>query len=575
MVGWWPSHPVEPIDGAMVSNHFQTAFGPPDQPWPMAPGTVYPPRLAETLAELRLNPNELEPEQVLPFVPRAAAIDQEQDPRLATDVKAPSGDRAEAITQTVTEFNYNLARAYTDADRDGEAVPLLKDLYAAAPDQYRFGIQLAMCYRSLGETRALRALVERLTEDRSAAAKRAQSELADMVAALRAEQAEPTRPGLFIQIGEALLKLHRPSEAEGAFRKALALDPINPHARLGLARALLPQPRAAEAAEAALETVRLLYRYPLAHYVLGLALIRLNRFRDAEHALRVAVEHNPNFLAAHRVLVRLYTLVIPGRGDRLVSHQQLMNEIRGARRAGAARRPGALPPLDGGLGDLVADGPHPAPAPAPAPDTPPVVVASRLPGSQTPAEFVTVVAGLPRSGTSMLMQMVDAGGIPALTDGRRAADRDNLRGYFELEAATRLHTDKTWLAEACGRCVKIVAQLLTAQPRDRAYRVLFIERDSDEVLGSQRLMLERLGRESARLDAAALRRTYGAQLARLKTWLAVAPNLCVLYLRHREVLHAPGTAAQTIDAFLGGGLDRAAMIAAVDGARYRQRAAAG
>ena len=173
----------------------------------------------------------------------------------------------------------------------------------------------------------------------------------------------------------------------------------------------------------------------------------------------------------------------------------------------------------------------------------------------------------------MLMQMVDAGGLPALTDGRRLADRDNPKGYFELEAATRLHTDKTWLAEATGRCVKVVAQLLTALPRDRAYRVLFIERDLDEVMASQQSMLERLGRESATLDAAALRRTYQAQLARFKRRLAVAPNLCVLYLQHREVLRDPGAAAAAIDAFLGGGLDRAAMVAAVDTALYRQRGA--
>ena len=84
VVGWWPSHPAEPIAGAMVSNHFHTAVGPPDQPWPIAPGAVHPPRLAETLAPLRVNPTELGPDEVLPFIPKAAEIDQAKDRRLGS-----------------------------------------------------------------------------------------------------------------------------------------------------------------------------------------------------------------------------------------------------------------------------------------------------------------------------------------------------------------------------------------------------------------------------------------------------------------------------------------------------------
>ena len=87
VVGWWPSHPAEPILGTMVSNHFQQAVGPPDQPWPIPPGAVHPPHLAPQLAELRLNPNELLAEHILPFIPRAAEIDQEQDQRLASCAK--------------------------------------------------------------------------------------------------------------------------------------------------------------------------------------------------------------------------------------------------------------------------------------------------------------------------------------------------------------------------------------------------------------------------------------------------------------------------------------------------------
>jgi hypothetical protein len=168
--------------------------------------------------------------------------------------------------------------------------------------------------------------------------------------------------------------------------------------------------------------------------------------------------------------------------------------------------------------------------------------------------------------------MIHAGGIPALTDGERQADEDNPRGYFEHEGATRLLEDRAWLDGAEGRVVKVVAQLLPALPRDRHYRVCFIERDLDEILRSQALMLQHLGREAARLDEAALRTTFETQLRRVKVWLARQPNLHVLYLRHRRVIDDPAAAAARLAVFLGAGFDRSAAADAVDPGLYRQRA---
>ncbi|MEM7395264.1 MAG: alkaline phosphatase family protein [Verrucomicrobiota bacterium] len=87
VVGWWPSHPAEPINGCMVSNHYQRAVGPIEQDWPMAKGTVYPESLHEELADLRFHPNELVQEHVLPFIPLAGEIDQDKDQRLASMMK--------------------------------------------------------------------------------------------------------------------------------------------------------------------------------------------------------------------------------------------------------------------------------------------------------------------------------------------------------------------------------------------------------------------------------------------------------------------------------------------------------
>ena len=108
-----------------------------------------------------------------------------------------------------------------------------------------------------------------------------------------------------------------------------------------------------------------------------------------------------------------------------------------------------------------------------------------------PGSFVTLVSGLPRSGTSMMMQMLHAGGIPAVTDNIRLADKDNERGYYELEAVKRTKDDASWLRDAPGKAVKVIYLLLYDLPTDYTYRVIFMNRNLDEVLASQRAMLER------------------------------------------------------------------------------------
>src|SRR5437868_1127771 len=113
----------------------------------------------------------------------------------------------------------------------------------------------------------------------------------------------------------------------------------------------------------------------------------------------------------------------------------------------------------------------------------------QLPNSK--AQFLTIVSGLPRSGTSMMMRMLEAGGMPVLTDKVRSADEDNPNGYFEFEAVKRTKQDASWLDDSGGRAVKMVYRLLYDLPVNRNYRVLFMRRNLKEVLASQREMLRR------------------------------------------------------------------------------------
>ena len=568
VIGWWPSHPVEPVNGVMVSNHFQQAVGPPDQPWPLPKRSIHPTRLEETLAEFRLNPNELDKEQVKPFIPLLETIDQKQDRRVASIAKIiaectsihaaatwtlqnepwdfmavyydaidhfchaamkyhppqqahvhdddfqkyrhvvvsgyryhdmmlgklldmvdedtaimlisdhgfhpdhlrprrlpkePAGPAMEHrdlgvfvmagpgikqdelihganlldITPTILtyfglpvgadmdgkalrhafetppehasipswddvagddgshppgaeldaetnaevlkqledlgyidrignldataaktsqrELDYNLARAYVDADRHIDALPLLLKLYEDSPQDYRFGIQLAFVYRALDRIQDLRPLVERIRQDRETAAASSKEQLtaAAQVAKARRDQQKDlpkeergplfhpheieqirdlrslarldpahldhlmayvltaegdhieairllerallsggNRQSLYNQVGDIYLRLSKWQDAESSYRKALAIDPHNPHAHLGVCRSLLPLKCYYESAGAALAAVRHRYHFPYAHYALGLSLIRLGRLKAAAQAFEVAPTAN-------------------------------------------------------------------------------------------------------------------------------------------------------------------------------------------------------------------------------------------------------------------------------------------
>lgn len=186
-------------------------------------------------------------------------------------------------------------------------------------------------------------------------------------------------------------------------------------------------------------------------------------------------------------------------------------------------------------------------------------------------DFVTVVSGLPRSGTSLMMQMLHAGGLPTVSDGVRQPDASNPRGYFEDERVKRLRSDRSWLPEARGHAVKIIHLLLRELLLDGSlqYRIVFMERPLDEVLASQQAMLLRGGAKPA--EAALLRKAFETQLSQLDTWIAAQPLLTVMRMPYHEVLREPATAAQALDDFLGGGLDVAAMALAVDPALHRER----
>jgi hypothetical protein len=186
--------------------------------------------------------------------------------------------------------------------------------------------------------------------------------------------------------------------------------------------------------------------------------------------------------------------------------------------------------------------------------------------------FITVVSGLPRSGTSMMMRALEAGGLPIITDNVRTADDDNPNGYYEYEAVKHVREDASWLVDAHGKAVKMVYLLLYELPNDHVYRVIFMQREIEEVIASQDAMLRRQGRQADVGEGAQIVSLFQAQLKKLTAWAHAQEHLSMITVDYNALLRAPTEAMREVDRFLGGGLDTAAMAAVVDPALYRQRA---
>ena len=188
--------------------------------------------------------------------------------------------------------------------------------------------------------------------------------------------------------------------------------------------------------------------------------------------------------------------------------------------------------------------------------------------------MIYVVSGLPRSGTSLAMQMLAAGGLCVLSDGLRAADADNPRGYYEWERIKGLPQEPRVLAGAEGRAVKIISSLLLALPQGHEYRVIFMLRPLDEVLASQGVMLRNRGTEGPPVAPAAMLAALRAHLAQVNAWLQGRPDLTVLRMNFHDLLADPHGQAESMARFVDLPLDIEAMARQVDASLHRQRSRA-
>ncbi|HJT45111.1 MAG TPA: tetratricopeptide repeat protein, partial [Chthoniobacterales bacterium] len=370
---------------------------------------------------------------------------------------------------------------------------------------------------------------------------------------LQAEKAEPRLPDLHLAIGNTYLRSVRYADAERAFERALEVDPHNAQARLGLAFALLRQRRYDEAAGAAILAVGLQHHLPMAHFYLGCALVRLQLFERAIQAFKMAVNQRGPLYLGHRWLARLYK----NRGDEEQAAHHLGEALKYLdQRKFIAAQLQAVREQAQVRKEMRAKSPLPTKKKTIEPQT------------------FTIVSGLPRSGTSLMMQMLQAGGLEVMTDHERAADHDNPEGYFEWEAIKRVQESPEILTQVGNRAVKVVSALIPALPPMHRYRVIFMTRPITEVVASQKKMIDRRRTRGANMTPDKLAEVLIQHRDTILRGLESLPNFEVLEINYPQLVAEPTTSIERVNEFFGGKLNTAAMAGCVNPSLHRNRSSA-
>jgi len=185
--------------------------------------------------------------------------------------------------------------------------------------------------------------------------------------------------------------------------------------------------------------------------------------------------------------------------------------------------------------------------------------------------FITIVSGLPRSGTSMMMQALQAGGMPVLTDEIRTSDIENPKGYYEFEPVKKTKDDPSWVPQAIGKVVKMVYRLLYDLPKDYEYRVIFMDRNIAEIMVSQRTMLERSGKKGADIDDEKLALLLKEELEKAYKWVKEQDNFSMISIGYKDMVQNPLPQCALVNEFLGNPLDTEKMASVIDASLYRNR----
>lgn len=461
-------------------------------------------------------------------------------------IEAPGEDKFEQVEKAKRESDYYVARNMMDGNRILPAIELLERIFEESKIT-RYGKRLAAAYLSTGQYAKCQSLIEELKRIEKENFDHLKSEklekdpndpfgnkemeepmyleyiegllLLSMNKVNKAfpilrkvQERNPSNFGVCVKIGNLLLARKRFQDAEYQFIRALAIDELSSVAHHGLGLSFLRQNNIDNAIDELLISIDLNFYDARSHYHLGEAFARIDNYQDAINAFNVALRLAPGMTKAHKWLIEIYNNKL-NQPENAIEHEKFMKEhIKGE---------------------------------------------------------IIVVSGLPRSGTSMMMQMLNEGGIPVLSDGIREADNSNPKGYMEFEKVKRLHLDQNWMDEAEGKAVKIISHLLNYMPDMFNYKIIMMERDLSEVIMSQQKMLGKpVQKDTLPLP---LFDAFSKQIEKVDVWIKSQPNVDILKIEYTDVLANPNEQAEIIADYIGRDLDIEKMCRVVEPELYRNK----
>jgi predicted AlkP superfamily phosphohydrolase/phosphomutase/tetratricopeptide (TPR) repeat protein len=467
-------------------------------------------------------------------------------------IEDPEADKEKQAVSAECEAKYNLARVHLWRNQPDRARPLLEDLVRLRPWEDRFLLHLAMCYFQCGYLRQAEQMISAISDDGPpnnpttmlllAKIKLARGDFGTALQYLLAAEAmNPRSADVYTQLGDIYLRLLQWEKAKVAYEQSIVLDPDNAFAFQGLSTIYRRKGLNQETADMALRAVSLLHRLPFAHFNLGVAMARSGESDRAIVAFETALRFKPDLPNAHRYL----GLLQQQGGDQAKAdfHRQSARGIfqqRPVAKSGKDERSEKIfdlpeiPKREERLKILVRERPDPK-------------------VDKKSGKSFVLVSGLPRSGTSLMMQMLEAGGAKLLTDGERGADVDNPKGYYEWEPIKQI-AKKPGLLDADdlnGSVIKCISMLLPRVPNKHHYKVIFMTRPIEEVVVSQNAMVNRLQNKGAELDPEQLERGLTAHRNETCRWMKNTPYVEFIEVDYPKLVRDPELQTRRVADFLG------------------------
>jgi predicted AlkP superfamily phosphohydrolase/phosphomutase/tetratricopeptide (TPR) repeat protein len=488
----------------------------------------------------------------------------------------PGDDKEKQQRGADNEAKYNLARSLIFASKPADAVPIFEELCFREPWETRYIIQWVLACEQAGFSKQAIKILESAfdvenTKNIHVKIAWCKAKLAlnadkdELLAMMTSVEGDATQSNQLNQIGKIYIKLRKWHDAERAFNKACEMHPEDSDALSGLCAAYFHTHRYNQSIEAGLDSVSLVHRQPRTHYLIGRSLGRLKDFEKSIVALETCLKFWPNFLPAHRCLGPIFAL--SGNATKSNFHRNRFKELRSAFKENAAPKAdnrkysvSDVPEFESELRrEEIID------------ENRPRNVDNRRPSGKS----FTLVSGLPRSGTSLMMQMLEAGGLNAKTDGEREADVDNPKGYFEWEAIKKVAKDHRIMGEEGldQKVIKVISALLPKMPYMHEYKVIFMTRPLEEVVASQAKMIDRLDTEGAKLTDEELMKTLRKHRHEAMGWLHKNPRVEFLEVDYPSLIKNPAEHCKKIVEFLGAELLPSSdeMSKVIDASLYRNK----